>query len=249
MEFQVDNGLKQIELQQAILLYGTNKNGTLDATFASYHSVKDFGTPDAPNVQILPGEPLSQESLLKTLGKLTDRYAISTDILPESVLSYSPMHMIWWIPKGRRRVFLKTPADGHQSEVTPHPAMVFIVLRSQWYVFALKESRRPGKETKLYRAPFLNIFDNGTVCRGSAKAPEAIGVSEIDRWESAFFDSLFTHVNGQRKVNYKGGEYGLWRDLMAGKHKTFPTKALMETGTTLGSFMNQALNFTGRDHG
>jgi PRTRC genetic system protein B len=245
MKINIDSGTGTMELRNAILLY-SDARGFGNTCFASFHDVKNIGRAEQPNVQIMPGTPLNQQALMQTLGSLADRYAISTDLLPACVLSHSPLHLIWWMPAGKRRVFLDTAADGPQSAIVPHPALLFAVIQGKWRVFALKEGSRPTKETELFHAPFFNMYDDGAVCVGTAKAPESTLVSETVLWESAFFDSVFTHVNGHRKVKFKGGEHSLWRSLMAGTRKAFPASALMPNGYTLGSLMAKLLTFKER---
>jgi PRTRC genetic system protein B len=243
MKINIDSGTSKMELRGAILLYADAGTVQGNTCFASFHDVKNMGKAEQPNVQIMPGTPLNQQALMQTLGSLADRYAISTDLLPEYVLSYSPLHLIWWMPAGKRRVFLKTAADGAQSEIVPHPALLFAIVQGSWYVFAMKGNARPTKATALFHAPFFNMYDDGSVCVGTAKAPQSTLLAETGEWERAFFDSVFTHVNEHRKVKYRGGEYGLWRSLMKGKRKEFPETALMSNGHTLGSLMASLLTF------
>lgn len=243
MEIRIDSGADKLVLRHAILMYEDTKSVEKSAAFASFHEVQDVGTTERPNPQILSGTPLTQEALMQTVGSLADRYALNVDLLPESMLSFSPLHMIWWLPAGERRVFLNTAADGPQSAIVPHPPLLFAVVQKRWYVFSIKENTRPGKSTHLYHAPFFNMFDDDSVCTGTAKIPKSLLPSETTTWENAFFNSVFTHVNGKKKVAFKGGEFALWRELIAGKHKQFPKSALLKNKLTLGAAMTSLLTF------
>jgi len=243
MKNHIEPGAVQIVLRKAILLYGASDSPDDASAYASFHDVMDTGTPKRPNVQIMAAEPLTQDALMQTLGALADRYAISTDLLPENVLSHSPMHLIWWLAPGKRRVFLNTKDDGAQAAIVPHPALLFAVVQGRWYVYAMKDSTRPNKSTQLFHSAFLNIYDNGSVCTGSANTPKSMSASKTTAWEDAFFDSVFTHVNGKSKVVSKGGEKALWRELMAGKHEQFPLSSLKKSDFNLGSLMAELLTF------
>ena len=68
----------------------------------------------------------------------------------------------------------------------------------------------------------------------------------IEAWNKAFFDSFFTHPNTQGPlVNYKGGPYRFWRDMLDGRHAVFPESALVPLGTSLA----QVLDGRGPDGG
>ncbi|MCU6502345.1 PRTRC system protein B [Rugamonas sp. A1-17] len=243
MNIHIDSGSEKLVLRHAILMYESQSARKSRAAFASFHEVQDVGTPEQPMPQIMSGTPLTQEALMQSVGSLADRYALNVDLLPESMLSFSPLHMIWWVPSGERRVFLNTAGDGHQSAIVPHPPLLFAVVQRHWYVFAIKENIRPCKATQLYHAPFFNMFDDDSVCTGTANTPKSLLPSETSAWENAFFNSVFTHVNGKKKVTFKGGEFALWRELIGGKHKTFPNSALLKNNMTLGVAMTSLLTF------
>ena len=49
-----------------------------------------------------------------------------------------------------------------------------------------------------------------------------------------FFESVFTHPNVQGQlVNYKGGPYKFWRDMLDGRLAEFPESALVPLGLSL----------------
>ena len=49
-----------------------------------------------------------------------------------------------------------------------------------------------------------------------------------------FFESFFTHPNVEGQlVNYQGGCYRFWRDMLDGRHAEFPASALVSLGLSL----------------
>jgi PRTRC genetic system protein B len=120
----------------------------------------------------------------------------------------------------------------------PHPALLFAVVQGSWYVFALAKNERPNKTTELQFAPYFNVYDSGGICVGSARVPQGISSDSIPVWEAAFFESEFTHVNGnQRKASHPRGEYALWKELLDGVYRTFPVEYLVPTKRTLTGLM------------
>ncbi|MGH9352917.1 MAG: PRTRC system protein B, partial [Terriglobia bacterium] len=119
----------------------------------------------------------------------------------------------------------------------PHPALVFKVCDRELFVRALGTNARPEATTLLKTAPYWNVGgEDGRVCLGTTRTPEAITVAPILAWENAFHHSQFTHVlGGVRLTTHPGGFVGLWKSL-AGK-KRFPARFLTDAKETLREFV------------
>ena len=118
----------------------------------------------------------------------------------------------------------------------PCPGLVFVVTTKAWKVFAFKGRQRPDADTPLSVAPFFNVWQNGTICVGSARLPKGDQVHNHLAWEEAFFRSYFTHPNihtPRGLTRYRAGPFALWRDLLDGRLSHFPTRTLVPTGWTL----------------
>jgi PRTRC genetic system protein B len=240
--FGLSTGETNIALSQAILVYTDEPkahSGTgRAALYATVHPVQNFGTEANPNFQIAAGSPLTREALLAMFESLAKKHSLNTDIIPENVLSISADHMVWWMPAGERNVFFNNKELGKRAEKVPHPALMFAVVKGSWYVFALAKNERPTAETALQFAPYFNVYDSSAICIGSARVPRGISASATSQWENAFFDSEFTHINGQaKKATHPRGEYALWKELLDGVYKTFPVEFLAPTKFTLQTFM------------
>lgn len=241
--FGISTGESKIALSQAILVYTdeprVHSSDTPSALYATVHPVQNFGTEANPNYQIAAGVPVTQEALLAMFEQLAKRHSLNTDIIPENVLSISADHMVWWMPACERNVYFNNKELGERAAKVPHPALLFAVVKGQWYVFALAKNERPTVGTALQYAPYFNVYDSSAICIGSAKVPRGVSANATGQWENAFFDSAFTHINGQeKKSTHPRGEYALWKELLDGVYKTFPVEFLAPTKHTLASFMS-----------
>lgn len=240
--FDMSTGETNIALSQAILVYSDeskSQSGSVPAAlYATVHPVQNFGTEARPNFQIAPGRPLTREALQAMFEDMAKRHSLNTDIIPENVLSISADHMVWWMPAGERNVFFNNQELGKRGAKVPHPALLFAVVKHQWYVFALAKNERPAAETALQFAPYFNVYDSCAICIGSARVPRGISGYATAQWENAFFDSEFTHINGkEKKATHPRGEYALWKELLDGVYPTFPVEFLAPTKLTLTTLM------------
>lgn len=237
-DFLMKSGDTRLNLTGALLLY-SNQNDSNSITYVTKHEVRNVGTLDAPNEQIMAGSAVTAEALVAMFEQLTKTYTLNTDILPGNVLSISAEHMVWWLPEGKRRVFFKCAELGQRWGNLPHPPLMFVVVKESWYVFALPKNERPHAETSLCHAPYFNVNDNFSICTGSANIPRKAAVTTIPEWEAAFFDSEFTHPNGRiKKAAHPRGEYAMWKELLdGGVYETFPMQYLVPAEKTLGDVM------------
>ena len=103
-------------------------------------------------------------------------------------------------------------------------------------MFALAANERPVAKTRLYRAPFWNLNDGG-MCNGNLKLPP-VAAENIGRFQSAFFDSAFTHNSqGGLLTRHPAGYCGLLERL---QRQTRPDPAfwvshLIRTSLTIQS--------------
>lgn len=225
-----------LRLEQAVLLYHGRSGGSL----ATVHEVMMVdGSP-----VIGAGRPMSAKAARALASALLKR-AAHGGFLPETVLYLQGDLLIWWVPPTRRHLSFKVGDDHAQSlggrergEMMPMPGLIFAASSNAWQVWAVKGNNRPTLATRLYRAPFFNVHEDGGICQGSAPRPEGSTVDKIEAWNDAFFRSYFTHPNVTGKlVSYKGGAYAFWRDMLDGRYKRFPVRVLVDAGSTLGKLL------------
>jgi len=248
--FGLVTGVTPIVLSQAILLHTREQDGGKaagqDVVYATVHPVQNFGSEARPNLQIAAGTALTREGIMAMFGMLAKQLTLNVDYLPEGVLSISADHMIWWVPACERNVFFNNVELGKRGAKVPHPPLLFVVVKDQWYVFALDKNERPKPDAKLFYAPYFNVYDNGGICIGSAAVPKGIAANAIPQWEAAFFDSAFTHVNGEvKKSSHQRGEYAMWKELLDGAYTAFPTEYLVPMKATVAILLKSLRKILG----
>jgi PRTRC genetic system protein B len=217
-------------LSKAILVFSDGQE-----SFATVHEPKN--SPDGGPPFLDAGEPVNVE-FLKQLAKGLGQ-TVAREILPANILARTPDTVVWWRKQQRRVMFFSDSSDGRtlNGQVFPQPPLVFRVCGAELAVRALAENKRPMSPTALMFAPYWNCDGAGRVCLGSMRVPGKLCLQAMEAWERAFFESEFTHAAiGARLTAHPEGFLGLWRNL-AGSEAAFPTELLVNSGDTLGTFV------------
>jgi PRTRC genetic system protein B len=221
-----------LRLRHAVLIYEDERRA-----FATLHDVlaQVEGAP-----LLAPAQPLSLSFLKRLSEGLGAR--IATEILPANVLGRTPGMLAWWVPTSRRIMFFGEADEKARmlnGLVFPQPALVFKVRNRELFVRALDANLRPNADTRLKTAPYWNVAgDDGRVCLGTTQVPDNLSVDSMPAFETAFFQSEYTHPwGGARLTTHPGGFVGLWGGLR-GKKK-FPTHYLIDARQTLREFIAQ----------
>lgn len=233
MEAHVEIGEScKLELRHALLVYEDDRRA-----FATLHDV----LPQAASApQLAPAQPLSLSFLKRLSEGLGAR--IAPEVLPANVLARTAEMMVWWVAASRRIMFfgeMDKKARTLNGFVFPQPPLVFRVCCGELFVRALGLNARPEAASRLKTAPYWNVAaDNGRVCLGTTRVPDDLAVGSMASYETAFFQSEYTHPLGAaRLTTHPGGFVGLWGDLR-GKTK-FPTRDLIDARQTLREFVVQ----------
>ena len=234
MNTHVDiGGSEVLSLKGALLVYQGKNRG-----FVSWHEVRTGTAPGAPflgEAQALTTEFV--RNLAQSLG--TD---VPIEILPENILVRTAEMVAWWTPASTRTMFFAArdeEASGLNGRRLPQPALLWKVSGGDLWVRALAKNKRPEARTNLMIAPYWNVDgETGWTCQGSMHSPEGAGIGALDAWETAFFQSEFTHQTGvKRLTTHSGGFIGLWRSL-AGCQQ-FPERYLTPAKETLQAFVTR----------
>lgn len=202
-----------VELSSALLLYGRPNS---EPEYATAHEI--LTDPKTKRPIISAGRPLTCDALLAAVRSLAKNATPATEFLPSTVLGLSMTAVTWWCPPTNRRVFFACEEIGERSAVVPHPGLIFRAGANGFRVFAVKGGERPQADTPIFEPPYLNTWDRGSICLGTASVPKRIDVASIPGWEAGFFDSAFTHPNaGGKRLTYPNGEFAFWRDMLDGK--------------------------------
>jgi PRTRC genetic system protein B len=231
----------------AIVFYGSGSGNQVETGYATHHGIRATGS----RFELCPGSSLTNENVYKIAAMVANGMRHKVEILPANVLASTDDLLVWWMPAGLQHMDFDVSMG---SSSVPVPALVFMLRRSRASsgaylgisVFALSDNARPGPLTKLFRAPLLNINEQGDVCWGSGVKPKGRAVSDIPAWQALFFSSVFTHFNGSSPIKGKDC-YGFIADLLEAKATTFPVESLIPTKTTLQKVVDSMSG--GSNHG
>lgn len=152
--------------------------------------------------RILEGKPLDK----KLHSKLSNYFKKSKEdniyckgLLPKELLylgeNNSEPHIVWY-RKGAASLIFKKDLNV-KNGIYNLPTLIFMLKGKTLSVFAIK-SKSINEKSDLYKAPFHNIYDNGSVCMGSAIINESNELKTIIKnYESAFFNSKFSHYQSE----------------------------------------------------
>ena len=225
----ITQGDRTLRLVGALLMYDSAQGDV----YATTHPIEiDAGNPERRVIG--PGVALTKGALSKFADTISAATAYA-GYVPANLLYTSSNLLAWWVPAAIRHTWFKTTDEGigTASGQTAHPAVVFVATPTAWFVFALRESERPGPRTPLYHSPHFNVWDGGKICTGNVSLPGALSADALTEYEAAFFRSHFTHPNRVAAVKYAGGMKALWRDQLAAANPEAMTKALKPAKETL----------------
>jgi PRTRC genetic system protein B len=225
-EFISGTGSRSLNLVKAILLYSSVNDDFL----ATVHDIETG--------QLLPGTPIDRDDLSTVVAKLSGQAQAGRSILPVRVLYSDAALLMWWCPASRRPIYFKSgksELDSLSGQEVAHPPLVFLARSQSLFVWALQENERPVASTKLYVAPYFNIYEGGGMCSGNVRLPESLTPTEanLEAWGEAFFGTNFTHSNlgGGKLTAFPGGHNALWEKMALeceqSKHWQFPCEAAL----------------------
>jgi len=223
--------------QLAMIVY---KNNDKSEYYLESHKINDKG-------QLLEGKPLLQDTVQGMIDIFFDERQNQVQIngvIPENLLSFELKHsgnytMIWYQPAEVRVLHFAPELKLKTGEMWV-PAMVYVANKNGLDVYAIKSNSRPSEKTILFRAPYFNVSDSGSVCLGNAnvKKPAKTTYAALQKyWEDLFWLSEFTHVNGNNPTKSKIAE--VYKKLLASKKqlKWSDLNELVPTKQTLKSIL------------
>ena len=214
-----------LDLTRAFLVYERPLAGGGVEAIATVHAVERMPHTDRPF--IAPGVPASRGAFIELARAMENRPetegAASLELFPANLLLLHESAMVWHLPAHKRALFVSTSDKTFNADVNgkvvPHPALLFVATlrggRGGLWVFALPTDERPALDTRLFRAPYLNVYEAGHLCEGSFALPRRLSPRDFEAWEAAFFDTHFSHTNvdANRLCAHPHGHHALWREL------------------------------------
>lgn len=175
--------------------------------------------------------PLTETEARNIFGKIVSpKKRLSKMFLPENVLFWHEdfdYTCVFYVKAG---TFEINHVHWDKPKTVPFPQLVFKVTKNSLNIYATKQgSKRPTPQTALFELPIWNVFNNGSVCLGSASLPSQFKSLEdlVDAWKKIWFQTTFSH-DGQDTEK-------LWSGL-EGKEK-FPIKKLGQRLGTIGDII------------
>lgn len=209
----------QMELTDILAVYKGNES----------HSIEHY---IIENKTIGAAKPLSIDtanSLFENLQYVKGGHIEFKGIIPEHILytNTTNQQIVWKCKSHKRKLLFKNESFKSQEYMLPN--LVFELKGSVLSVFATK-TYQVKPTSKLYHAPFLNVWYDGRVCMGSAtinKTNVAYYQELVVKAEQHFFNSYFTHTN--HDVIVDGNLIEVYKEL--NKAKKFPNNILLPSGT------------------
>ena len=212
---------------KALVFYG---NKTDDSYVESYDMDDKGMAINAHPLSVRESQKLADA--LDSSAEVKASYLNAIDLFPQNLLYINSERngfIVWYTPSQNVNLFFKAEL-GLRDGRANIPALVWKANRHGLSVWAVKAEGRPDAGTTLFCAPFLNVYDSGSVCMGSVRidVPKNCSVSQFTQlWEHYFFDSSFSHtIAGSDKL------IGIWRSLI-GTDEPFPTSQLKKTSKKL----------------
>lgn len=220
--------------KQAMIVYATTPVGD-DPKSRYYIEISDIVS-DGGKAYVGAGKPLTRATLqtLMEVVNETDKKTFHSvaNTIPSNLLLFDQRAgrnvIAWCRPAARQTILMKNKI----SITNWVPPLVFVVRDNKLAVAALTNSRKPTINSRLYHAPFFNVYNNLNVCLGTAKVPMQGGEIQelITEWEKVFWVSEFTeNVTG---AYTKTDLTTWWRKRRRGK---FNVKKLKLSNHTLKS--------------
>ena len=218
--------------QSALVFYSTK--GRNADPYVEYFDMDKNGYPvNAHPLTVQEANQLAKA--LKTAKEAKNPCLKYQGIIPNHILQVDPVQgQAIWFTRAQQRELYFTESLGIPNGRAYVPPMLWMANRNALFVFALRSNRRPSETTRLYNAPFFNVYKNGNVCMGTVdvQIKTTASLEEFTTaWESYFFHSYFSHLmEDYNPVN--GNCVSLWEQLIT-TGEPFPKSVLRKSEVTL----------------
>jgi PRTRC genetic system protein B len=169
-------------------------------------------------------------------GRTKGHFLQAEGILPSKVLytclSGEPF-AVWFTPAAIVPLLFQKSLN-IPSGPAAIPPLIWKATAKSLSVYACKDADRPTAATRLYHAPFFNLYEKGEVCMGTVRVaiPSDCSLEKfMSLWEGYFFGSYFAHLLIEQSP-VEGNIVELWKSL-AGTGGPFPPNKLKPCSITL----------------
>lgn len=188
----------------------------------------------------MAASPMKDEvmkSIARSYVKSTGSKMSFDGIIPEHLLYCQNKEgqtiVMWYRPAIKQLLNFSAHLQIKGDTYVNIPATLYLVKNNKLYCYALGSNDRPNLKTKIFNAPFFNIYADGNVCLGTAN---------IGKKAKTFEDEAMRFERGFYAAEQNGGNYQdscktdlkiLWSKLVKSKtvfpldqliqHKDYPT--------------------------
>lgn len=176
-----------------------------------------------------PAKGVSRDFIQNLLSGFSKEYrSIPHGQIPENLIYADTRRgketYIWYNPPGKRYRYFSESLELEDGTYNV-PGTLYVVNNGNLSVFCF-DGKEPDPDKTLLGVPYFNIYKDGKVCMGSAKAcipdkPDLKYKDVMDAWENAFWNSRDVHTNGSPST-----KKNLIDTISKYKNKPFDTKEL-----------------------
>ncbi|MGE9310849.1 PRTRC system protein B [Niabella sp. CJ426] len=221
----------------ALMIYHTKDDKR--STYVEYFDIDKNGSP----VNAHPLSVNEARQLAKALNTTVEKK--ETLLKPAGIMDANVLYLdqqqrkVIWYTKAQQKKLYFTPLSGIANGIANIPPLVWIAGDQGLHIFALADNKRPSITTKLFHAPFFNVYESGGVCMGTVDTTikKTASLEEfVSAWEASFFNSKFSHLmQAHNPIN--GNCVQLW-DSLVGTDKPFPMEVLTPSKKTVKNFIS-----------
>jgi len=179
---------------------------------------------------------------LDTSKAIATQYLRPKGLLSNRILFIDPDpdfgYVVWYTPAVQQPLFFTEDLGIPSGKKAWMPPLLWMASKRGLSIHALNTKRRPTLKTPLYRAPFFNTSNEGTVCMGTVQitVDKCQSLEDfITFWQTHFFHSYFTHLSGTSPI--KGNLVSFWaKQIETGT--AFPLEQLLRSKITIGGLIN-----------
>ncbi|WP_445768454.1 hypothetical protein [Rheinheimera sp.] len=151
---------------------------------------------EVQNGKIGAAKPIDKSALSSMIHNLCSDVPVD-HWKSSKVLYQSPTALVWYRDASTKPEDLWFRQNNKVTHIKAKlPTLVFVEHKTQLYIFAAS-SNKVARSTPLYHAPLCNINEKGSLCFGTADAPDRKDTLAVrmKKHEDAVLTTNFSHIN------------------------------------------------------
>lgn len=177
------------------------QENSLNFVLCGYNNELIYHDYDISKDCLSAGKPLTNETAKSIFNFINDIDNINQyhfkSMIPKNILTYKTdeKYIIWSTPFKIQNIIYKE-GIGVKTGNYYVPRLIWKLVNDKLFVYAIIKNIKSDKD-ELYHSPLFNSYQDGSMCMGNVKFTElSQDYSKIiNKVESAFWNSTFTHSN------------------------------------------------------